>query len=1566
MTELPPAAVVGMGLVTPGARNPGELWTRLIDGTPVFRAPGRRWPLTGHYDPDPTADDRSYAPRSGFITSDDPGEPPRDVDLATLRLRHALAQALGPVRQSNADRCVLVTGCTSEGSQHLHECLVLEHAAAAGPEPVAAVRGALRYAGEGRAAEHLPHSVVARAMTGLLPPGTEMLNIDAACSSGLYAVDLGMRRLGRGRCDLVVYAGLSTVTWRDSVLFAKLGAFTRSGRVRVFDRAADGTLFSEAAVAVVLKDLGRDRAEGDEILGVLRGAGVASDGRGRAVHAPNPEGQRRTLDRALAAADIGPSGLDLVVAHGTGTAKGDRVELAVLGRLLAGSERKVPAVSNKSVLGHTAWAAGLVSLIHALLVLRHGTVPAQAGFSTPTEVLDDDVALHIPTAPVPFPARPDRPRTVGVSAFGFGGATAHVVVSDDHPRLPERPRGHVEHDPVVLVGWSACLPSDPTAQRIARWLREGASPPPTRFTAADLRPEAGELRLAPKAAETVDPAQLLAVRAAHRLREHFSSGLWDRLRPRTALIAAHVGPTRTGIDHTLRCSLGLLEADGAAETPELRRFTEAVRANVPPSSRDTYCAQLPSLASGRPANVLDLHGPNVTVDTGPDSACGAVRAASDYLATGAADMAMVVTADAKTQPPWQHVAQCVAGDQRDLAEGAFALALMRHSRACAEQLPVLAVLDEETAPARRVPLRALAPADRTYLAGDSVFAVLCAVQRGKPVLLTTRDPMAGRRGTLAVRPTAAGPPGTPDATAQTVAPPTAPALVRHVVALAELAPEPARQELTALPDDCLVVTNLPLPADLAAGRQVLTTASPETAHGVREGAVADAVRDAVTRPHHVRVLARVGARESREELRDLLSLHDLAFLAARELLTRQPDPASYAALLLDAVHTGAPRPGTGLFTTLVKSLAMERPGLATLALAAACDDLGTGLRLLAEEASLRHPLRTVYVEGGRRFTETAIPAPSAPGVPTPWPRSVLVAGGARGATGAVLSALAERCAPAVWVLGSNDPDAHPPWVHAGTDASFAALRPSWMRAQLKSGHTGTPRELSQAFDRMVHARATRATLTHLEHLCDPGRVRYRRCDLTDSDAVREAVGTALTESGGIDLVLFTAGLMRPTLTARQSLDGFRAVRAVKVLGHAHLSEAFVQRPPARWCNFGSVLGFTGQDSDAAYAGANAYLAWSAAHRTSGATHEWTIGWNRWGESGMASGPARNRLPGHVLSLPGMPDADGAALFLSELRAPAPDPYIIHLNAETVALTEQRLPGSSGSVRPHRPTTTSPRPAPAGPGLLDATRRTSSGTLHARVSLSEPAFAPTDHQVSGRPTLAAVHCVEIAVQAAMALAPGRQVTGIERIRFRRFIHVHEDGAGTLDVCATWQDRRNSRTVAVQLSRGVPLVELRVLLDHTPRSATPPRPVEASGPPGDDPYCAPDSPVRLTGPLDCLRDLHITPGAASARVTLAPSAALAGYRTPALLLDAVLRTAALAVRANALSVLTSIAGIVFLEPGNDSSLAALRPTVTARVNSPAWTGDGWAVHGDRVLLHVSGVAGVPWPPATTVST
>ncbi|WP_406513160.1 polyketide synthase dehydratase domain-containing protein [Streptomyces sp. NBC_00161] len=464
------AAIVGMGAVFPGAPDLAAYRRNLLAGTDAIgEVPPGRWDPEVYYDPGsatgPAAGDRFYCRRGGFIDGPavfDPtrfGIMPAAVEGAEpdqLLALHATAEAIADAGGENrlpADRSrigvVLGRGgfmgvATARLDQRVRTAHQLaqtlrELAPELGERRISAVRAAFQDAlGPERpdASIGLVPSFTAARTANRLDFSGPAYTLDAACASSLLAVDQAVGLLAGGRCDAVVAGAVHhchiATLWS---VFTQLRALSPSERIRPFDRLADGTLLSEGTGVVLLKRLADAERDGDRIYAVIRGTGVAGDGRAASLMSPLVAGQVRALERAWREAGLdprAPGALGLLEAHGTGTPVGDAAELDTLAQVFGPPEAAEPGGigfgSVKSMLGHTMQASGMAGLIKAALAVYGGTLPPTLHLTDPHPDLARTRMRPI-TQAQPWERGP-QPRRAGVNAFGFGGINAHVVLEE--------------------------------------------------------------------------------------------------------------------------------------------------------------------------------------------------------------------------------------------------------------------------------------------------------------------------------------------------------------------------------------------------------------------------------------------------------------------------------------------------------------------------------------------------------------------------------------------------------------------------------------------------------------------------------------------------------------------------------------------------------------------------------------------------------------------------------------------------------------------------------------------------------------------------------------------------------------------------------------------------------------------------------------------------------------------------------------------------------------------------------------------------------------------------------
>ncbi|WP_158929663.1 type I polyketide synthase [Acidisphaera sp. S103] len=261
--------------------------------------------------------------------------------------------------------------------------------------------------------------------------GGPALAVNTACSSSLVAVHLAIQSLRRGESQMALAGGVSLMLMPDLTrAFADAGMLAGDGRCRPFDSAADGYARSEGVGIVVLKRLGQARADEDRVLAVLRGGAINQDGASNGLTAPSGAAQRAVIAAALDDAGLAAADVDVVEAHGTGTPLGDPIEAAALAEAY-GTGRRAPLLvtAGKGNIGHTEAAAGIAGLVKCILSLRAGRVPGIAHLRAPNAAVAP-LPLRLADGTQVWPGSAGRPRRMAVSAFGFSGTNAHLVVQE--------------------------------------------------------------------------------------------------------------------------------------------------------------------------------------------------------------------------------------------------------------------------------------------------------------------------------------------------------------------------------------------------------------------------------------------------------------------------------------------------------------------------------------------------------------------------------------------------------------------------------------------------------------------------------------------------------------------------------------------------------------------------------------------------------------------------------------------------------------------------------------------------------------------------------------------------------------------------------------------------------------------------------------------------------------------------------------------------------------------------------------------------------------------------------
>jgi 3-oxoacyl-[acyl-carrier-protein] synthase II len=206
-----------------------------------------------------------------------------------------------------------------------------------------------------------------------------------------------------------------------------MGATSKSGVLRPFDRRRDGFNPGEGSALLALEREEVALGRGAEILGEVVSYGASNDA--RSLTAPHPDGRGvvQAMGIAIERAAIAAGDIDYINAHGTSTRLNDRIETDAIKEVLGEHALRIPVSSVKGSIGHLGGAAGSVEAVLTLLALRSGVAPPTVGLEEPDDELDLDYVLGEPS---PLARAATGERLIGLSnSFGFGGHNATVALA---------------------------------------------------------------------------------------------------------------------------------------------------------------------------------------------------------------------------------------------------------------------------------------------------------------------------------------------------------------------------------------------------------------------------------------------------------------------------------------------------------------------------------------------------------------------------------------------------------------------------------------------------------------------------------------------------------------------------------------------------------------------------------------------------------------------------------------------------------------------------------------------------------------------------------------------------------------------------------------------------------------------------------------------------------------------------------------------------------------------------------------------------------------------------------
>ncbi|WP_254900270.1 type I polyketide synthase [Lonsdalea iberica] len=476
-----PIAIIAMGCRLPGGTDsPEQLWQLLADGNETIGPfpTDRGWDIDALFAQTPDLKTLAKTWKGGFL-ADAAGF---DASFFKISDREALAMdpqqrllleisweileraGIVPATLKNSQTGVFI-GTTHNG--YISD-IERRNPAADGYR----LQGSLSSISSGRIAYVL----------GLNGPA---ITLDTACSASLTAIHQAISSLRNRECSLAIAGGATVMASPDVFAeFTRQGGLAADGKCKAFSDTADGTGFSEGVGLILLERLSDAVKANHTVLAVIRGSAINQDGASNGLTAPSSSAQEQVIRQALNNAELAFSDIDVIEAHGTGTSLGDPIEAHALLNTYGKhrpDDQPLWLGSLKSNIGHTQLAAGVASVMKMVLALQNGQLPKTLHAETPSSKIDWSRGnIKLLNSAHGWPEN-GRPKRAAVSAFGFSGTNAHLILEEAPPISSSAEPAATENTfpvPGIALPLSAASPDGLCAQarQLRSWISREAAP----------------------------------------------------------------------------------------------------------------------------------------------------------------------------------------------------------------------------------------------------------------------------------------------------------------------------------------------------------------------------------------------------------------------------------------------------------------------------------------------------------------------------------------------------------------------------------------------------------------------------------------------------------------------------------------------------------------------------------------------------------------------------------------------------------------------------------------------------------------------------------------------------------------------------------------------------------------------------------------------------------------------------------------------------------------------------------------------------------------------------------
>ena len=400
--------VTGMGAITPLGQNVGSTWENLIAGKSGIDVVTRVNPED--FPAKVAAEVKEFNPED-FIDRKEARRMDRFTQFAVAAAKMAVEDAKLTISEENATRVGVWIGSGIGGMETYEE------------QFRTGLEKGWRRVSPFFVPMIIPDMASGQVSIQLGAKGINSCTV-TACATGTNSIGDAFKAIQRGDNDIIISGGAEAPLVHMSFAgfsSAKALSFNPDPKTasRPFDKNRDGFVMGEGAGVLILEALESAQERGARIYAEVIGYGSTGDAYHLTAIEPGGPGATRSMQMAIADAEVDPNEINYINAHGTSTPLNDGNETLAVKTVFGEQAYKIPMSSTKSATGHLLGASGGIEAIFAIKAIENNLLPPTINYETPDEECDLDY--------VPNQAREHQVNVAMSNSFGFGGHNATLI-----------------------------------------------------------------------------------------------------------------------------------------------------------------------------------------------------------------------------------------------------------------------------------------------------------------------------------------------------------------------------------------------------------------------------------------------------------------------------------------------------------------------------------------------------------------------------------------------------------------------------------------------------------------------------------------------------------------------------------------------------------------------------------------------------------------------------------------------------------------------------------------------------------------------------------------------------------------------------------------------------------------------------------------------------------------------------------------------------------------------------------------------------------------------------------